>query len=197
MQKHVETHRHQVEIGSCEISLSNRSGHRNSDFIVLVWIIPLRSGCRIKGTCVQDGANAAIHSTATAALIGAWLKGNSNAYGFKILNEYLGQITGSDYHYFLKRNMETALITYDPIWTIILEPGVIMVLGIGETMVIPWARADNTKSAIARHIWGVAYLRTEKVRYFSPGDGDDLTGCYGEKPRELNWSSLAGTCALI
>ena len=27
--------------------------------------------------------------------------------------------------------------------------------------------------------------------------GDDLTGCNGEKPRELNWSSLAGTCALI
>ena len=29
------------------------------------------------------------------------------------------------------------------------------------------------------------------------GCGDDLTGWYGEKPRELNWSSLAGTCALI
>ena len=25
----------------------------------------------------------------------------------------------------------------------------------------------------------------------------DLTGWYGEKPRELNWSSLAGTCAFI
>ena len=29
------------------------------------------------------------------------------------------------------------------------------------------------------------------------GCGGDLTGSYGEKPRELNWSSLAGTCALI
>ena len=29
------------------------------------------------------------------------------------------------------------------------------------------------------------------------GCGDDLTGCNGEKPRELNWSSLAGTCTLI
>ena len=29
------------------------------------------------------------------------------------------------------------------------------------------------------------------------GCGDDLTGRYGGKPRELNWSSLAGTCTLI
>ena len=29
------------------------------------------------------------------------------------------------------------------------------------------------------------------------GSGDVLTGCCGEKPRELNWSSLAGTCSLL
>ena len=29
------------------------------------------------------------------------------------------------------------------------------------------------------------------------GCGGDLTGCNGEKPRELNWCSLAGACALI
>ena len=29
------------------------------------------------------------------------------------------------------------------------------------------------------------------------GSGGDLTGYEGEKPRELDWSSLAATCSLI
>ena len=29
------------------------------------------------------------------------------------------------------------------------------------------------------------------------GSGDELSGYEGEKPRELNWSSLAGTCGLL
>ena len=45
------------------------------------------------------------------------------------------------------------------------------------------------------------YSRESKKEYalnaLASGCGGDLTGCNGKKPRELNWSSLAGTCALI
>ena len=34
--KHVETHPHELEIGDCEVSLSRRSGRRDSDIKVLV-----------------------------------------------------------------------------------------------------------------------------------------------------------------
>ena len=45
------------------------------------------------------------------------------------------------------------------------------------------------------------YSRESKKEYapnaLASGCGGDLTGCNGKKPRELNWSSLAGTCVLI
>ena len=59
-QNHVETHPHEVEIGGCEVSLSGRSGRRDSDSIVL-------GGAACIGTRVQDGANALICSRALDA----------------------------------------------------------------------------------------------------------------------------------
>ena len=40
-------------------------------------------------------------------------------------------------------------------------------------------------------------LRKDRPKVLAIGSGGILTGCKGEKPRELDWSSLAGTCGLL
>ena len=40
-------------------------------------------------------------------------------------------------------------------------------------------------------------LKEDRLIVLAVGSGDDLSGYKGEKPRELDWSSLAGTCGLL